>query len=368
MNAEHPSPSPCCGPARDAAVAPGIGHAASSSRDLATTGGSDQDQHVTAPSPRGHATAEGGHHTQHVTGSSPGRRAAALLGEELTPQRVAAVRARAEHTVLIDAGPFRMGTEDPDRNPSDGESPIRTVDVPAYRIDPTCVTTSEFAVFVAETDYVTEAEEFGWSYVFAALLTPELRRGSPKPPGTPWWRAVEGARWDQPEGPGSDVRERADHPVVHVSLRDAEAFAAWCGMRLPREDEWEKAARGGLDQARYAWGDELTPNGEHRCNIWQGVFPTRNTLEDGHLGTAPVRSYPPNGFGLYEVAGNVWEWCTDRWTTGAAPSLTGDVRVVRGGSYLCHDSYCNRYRVAARHASAVEDSSGNKGFRLAADV
>nr|WP_255407880.1 formylglycine-generating enzyme family protein [Brachybacterium sp. UMB0905] len=279
----------------------------------------------------------------------------------------AAVRARAEQAVLIEAGEFRMGTADRDQNPLDGEGPVRTVDVPAFRIDPTCVTNAEFAAFVEETGYVTEAEEFGWSFVFGALLGAQLRRASPKPPGTPWWRAVQGARWDRPEGPGSDVQQRAEHPVAHVSLRDAEAFAVWCSMRLPREAEWEKAARGGLDQRRYAWGDELTPGGEHRCNIWQGAFPVRNTLEDGYLATAPVRSFPPNGFGLYEVAGNVWEWCSDRWTTGTAPSMDGDVRVMRGGSYLCHDSYCNRYRVAARSATAAEDSSGNKGFRLAVD-
>src|SRR5699024_4050854 len=192
----------------------------------------------------------------------------------------------------------------------------------------------------------------------------ELRRASRKPPGTPWWRAVEGARWDAPEGPGSSLEGRGDHPVVHVSLRDAEAFAAWCGMRLPREAEWEKAARGGLDQARYAWGDQLTPGGEHRCNIWQGAFPVRNTLEDGHLGTAPVRSFPPNGFGLYEVAGNVWERCSDPSTTGRADSLTEDVRVMRGGSYLCHDSSCNRYRVAARSSTATDDARGNTASPL----
>lgn len=280
----------------------------------------------------------------------------------------AEVRARAERAVLIEGGAFRMGTEDADRNPGDGESPVRTVDVPVFRIDAVCVTNAEFAAFVAETGYITETEEFGWSFVFGALLDKELRRASRKPPGTPWWRAVEGARWDAPEGPGSSIVGRGDHPVVHVSLRDAEAFAAWCGMRLPREAEWEKAARGGLDQARFAWGEDLTPGGDHRCNIWQGGFPVRNTLEDGHLGTAPVRSFPPNGFGLYEVAGNVWEWCSDAWTTGQAASLTGDVRVMRGGSYLCHDSYCNRYRVAARSSTAAEDASGNKGFRLAVDA
>ncbi|MGY5764256.1 formylglycine-generating enzyme family protein [Brachybacterium sp. DNPG3] len=278
------------------------------------------------------------------------------------------VRARAERAVLVAAGSFRMGTEDADRNPQDGESPIREVDVAAFRIDPFAVTNAEFAAFVDATGYVTVAEDFGWSYVFGGLLAPEIRRASPKPPGTPWWRAVEGATWEHPTGPGSDAAEAPDHPVVHIALRDAEAFAQWCGMRLPREAEWEKAARGGLDQARYAWGDELTPGGQHMCNIWQGVFPTRNDLADGYLGTAPVGSYPANDFGLHDMAGNVWEWCSDVWATGPAPSLDGDVRVMRGGSYLCHDSYCNRYRVAARSSTAAEDSSGNKGFRLAADA
>src|SRR5699024_2088617 len=157
-------------------------------------------------------------------------------------------------------------------------------------------------------------------------------------------------------------------PYTTLFRSDAEAFADWCGMRLPREAEWEKAARGGLDQARYAWGDELTPDVEHRRNIWQGAFPLRNTQEDGFLGTAPVRSLPRNGLGQYEVAGNVPEWCSDACTTRSDPSMTGDVRVMRGGSYLCHDSYCNRYRVAARSSTAAEDARGNKGFRLAADA
>lgn len=261
-----------------------------------------------------------------------------------------------------------MGSQDADVNPFDGEGPVRTVEVPAFRIARTPVTNAEFARFVETTGYRTVAEEYGWSYVFAGQLSPLARRASPRPPGTPWWRAVNGALWSAPEGPGSSIEDRAEHPVVHVALRDAVAYARWCGMRLPREDEWEKAARGGLDQARYAWGDELTPDGVHHCNIWQGVFPTRDEAEDGYAGTSPVATYPPNGFGLFDVAGNVWEWCSDAWTTSAAPSWDGDVRVIRGGSFLCHDSYCNRYRVAARTSSAAEDSSSNKGFRLAVDA
>jgi formylglycine-generating enzyme required for sulfatase activity len=152
--------------------------------------------------------------------------------------------------------------------------------------------------------------------------------------------------------------------VVHVSWNDAIAYCAWSGARLPTEAEWEYAARGGLVQARYPWGDELTPHGRHRCNIWQGRFPELNTAEDGYLGTAPVKSFPPNGFGLYEVAGNVWEWTADRFDEpGAEPGA----QVIRGGSYLCHASYCNRYRVSARTGNTPDSSAGNTGFRLAAD-
>nr|WP_198653378.1 formylglycine-generating enzyme family protein [Actinocorallia populi] len=263
--------------------------------------------------------------------------------------------------ILLEGGVFRMGNEDELANPFDGEGPVREVKVAPFRIDPTTVTNAQFARFVKETGYVTEAERFGWSYVFHLRLPPEVAANTPAPDGTPWWRAVEGACWRAPEGPGSDVRRSQKHPVVHVSWNDAAAYAAWAGKRLPTETEWEFAARGGLDQAVYPWGDELFPRGQRRCNIWQGqgVFPDHH---DGVPGPVAADSYRPNAYGLYNTVGNVWEWC-DGWFDEAR-----DRRSMRGGSFLCDDSYCNRYRVAARTANTPDSSSGNTGFRCAADA
>ncbi|MGW4485024.1 formylglycine-generating enzyme family protein [Amycolatopsis sp. NPDC004368] len=266
----------------------------------------------------------------------------------------------AEGLITLPGGTFRMGTDDTDGFPDDREGPVREVTVAPFAIAATAVTNASFAEFVEATGHRTEAEEFGWTYVFAKFVPGPLRRTSPRPEEAPWWCGVAGAYWRAPEGPGSSVEDRWDHPVVHVSWHDALAYCAWAGRRLPTEAEWEYAARGGLDQARFPWGDELTPGGEHRCNIWQGRFPVHNTAEDGHLGTAPADAFPPNGFGLYNVAGNVWEWCADAFDSAH--------RAMRGGSYLCHESYCNRYRVAARTGNTPDSSSGNTGFRTAADV
>jgi formylglycine-generating enzyme required for sulfatase activity len=266
---------------------------------------------------------------------------------------------RLEDLVELPGGTFRMGTDDPDGFPEDREGPVREVSVEPFAIGAHCVTNERFAEFVDATGYATDAERFGWSYVFARFLPKELRRASQRLEQTPWWCGVSGAQWRHPEGPGSDLGGRWDHPVVHVSWNDAAAFCTWAGARLPTEAEWEYAARGGLDQARYPWGDELTPGGEHRCNIWQGRFPVHDTAEDGFAGTAPVDAYAPNGFGLYNVAGNVWEWCADHF------DRAGQNRAMRGGSYLCHDSYCNRYRVAARTSNTPDSSVGNLGFRVA---
>jgi formylglycine-generating enzyme required for sulfatase activity len=261
--------------------------------------------------------------------------------------------------VALEGGTFLMGAEGPECVAGDGEGPVREVEVGAFAIDPGAVSNSRFAAFVEATGHVTDAERYGWSFVFGGLLPDAFpdTRGAVQ---APWWRQVHGACWRQPEGPHSSIGDRLDHPVVHVSWRDAEAFCRWSGARLPTEAEWEFAARGGLVGKRFPWGDELEPDGEHRMNVWQGTFPAENTLGDGYLGTCPVDAFPANGYGLHNTTGNVWEWCAD--------SSDGEgAMVTRGGSYLCHDSYCNRYRVAARSSNTVDTSTGNMGFRCARD-
>ncbi|GAB4097170.1 formylglycine-generating enzyme family protein [Brachybacterium horti] len=247
--------------------------------------------------------------------------------------------------------------------------PVDPEQLEGLRVDEACVSVAEFATFARETGYVSVAERAGASAVFSGLLRPDLRRASPTVPGAPWWRLVEGADWAHPEGPGSDVAagthadagrsDRADHPVVHLAAEDAEAFAAWCGMRLPTEEEWERAARGGLEGTRYPWGDELVPDGEHMANLWQGSFPLRDTAEDGYRGTAPVRSFPPNDLGLYEVTGNVWEWCAADAATGA--------RAVRGGSYLGREDSETGCGIAARATREAAATRGDTGMRLVTD-
>ena len=302
-------------------------------------------------------------------------------GQDLFPFR--RVRGTAgEDMVAIEGGAFRMGTDYPEGFPDDGEGPIREVTVDPFYIDAYAVTNDRFQSFVRATKYRTEAEEFGWSYVFRLLLPPYRRREiggrGETVMGLEWWYKVDGADWRHPCGPGSNIRKRMELPVVHVSYRDAQAYAAWAGKRLPTEAEWECAARGGLEQKLYVWGDELTPGGKHMCNIWQGTFPDHNTAEDGYVGPAPVFAFEPNGFGLYNAAGNVWEWCDDWWSAawhldGPRENPTGPPdgsgrRVMRGGSYLCHRSYCNRYRVAARTSNTPDSSTGNLGFRCVRDV
>ena len=276
--------------------------------------------------------------------------------------------------VLIPGGTSALGDAFGEGYPGDGETPVHEVTLPDFHMDATAVTNAAFATFVKATGYVTDAEELGVSAVFHAALAGEHRHVVGEVQGAAWWLIVEGACWRAPEGPGSSVATRANHPVVQVSWNDAQAYCAWAGKRLPTEAEWEYAARGGLHGKRYAWGDDLTPEGRWRCNIWQGTFPSSNTLEDGHLTTAPVKSFVPNGYGLWNTAGNVWEWCSDWFDAGyyavaprSAPQgpASGGSHVMRGGSYLCHESYCNRYRVAARSSNTADSASGNLGFRCA---
>jgi formylglycine-generating enzyme required for sulfatase activity len=277
--------------------------------------------------------------------------------------------------IELPAATFRQGNDRGDGYPADGEVPARDVAVGPFAIAATVVTNAEFAAFVEATGWVTDAERYGWAFVFGGLLPDDFEdtRGVAM---APWWRQVHGADWRRPEGPQSNVEDRQDHPVVQVSWHDAVAYAEWVGGRLPTEAEWEHAARGGLVQQPFPWGDELTPGGEHRMNVWQGEFPATNTEEDGWYGVAPVRSYPPNGHGLYEVTGNVWEWCHDWFAVDAyARDATdhptgppaGEHRVLRGGSHLCHASYCRRYRVDARSSSEPDSSAGNVSFRVARD-
>ena len=294
-----------------------------------------------------------------------------------------ATNGNTDGMTLIPGGEFLMGTDDRDGFPADGEGPVRPVRVNPFYIDACAVTNQQFERFARETGYKTEAERFGWSFVFHMFLRPKARRTAKQVVSdAPWWWVINGAYWRRPEGPGSNLKRRWNHPVTHVSWNDVAAYCEWAGKRLPTEAEWEFAARGGLSQKRYAWGDELTPGGAHQCNIWQGVFPENNSADDGYKGTAPVDAYEPNGYGLYNVSGNVWEWTADWFSptfhvqTSSANGArdnpqgppSGQSKTIRGGSYLCHDSYCNRYRVAARTSNTPDSSTGNLGFRCVRDA
>lgn len=264
-------------------------------------------------------------------------------------------------TVALPGGTVTVGSADAWAYPEDGEGPVRRAAVGPFEIERCAVSNAQFAGFVAATGYVTDAEREGWSFVFGGLLPDDFppTRGVA---AAPWWRQVEGASWRRPRGPQSDLDGLADHPVVHVSWHDASAYCGWVGGRLPTEVEWEYGARGGLHAKTFPWGDELAPGGEHAMNVWQGEFPSRNTCADGWYATAPVDAYRPNGFGLYNTCGNVWEWCADVFGADRAAG-----RVTKGGSYLCHASYCRRYRVAARQGLTPDSTTGNVGFRCVLD-
>lgn len=254
--------------------------------------------------------------------------------------------------------------------PGDGEDPIRKIELSSFAISACTVNNREFATFVEQTNYVTDAERHGWSFVFDPSDATLDRPGS-------WWRKVKGASWRRPTGPQSGIDEILNHPVVHVSWNDATEYAAWANGRLPTEAEWEFAGRGGLVQKRYPWGD-ASPTETFKCNIWRGAFPHENTAADGYASTCPVDTFKPNRFGMYNMVGNVWEWTADWFSRDfhAVSGIhkdpsgppTGQGKVLKGGSHLCHKSYCARYRVSARSASAPDMSTGHIGVRIAFDA
>ena len=313
----------------------------------------------------------------------------------LAEQSAASASAVSAGMVRVPGGRFLMGS---DRHYAE-ERPAHPVTVSGFWMDTTTVTNAEFARFVAATGYRTVADRpldpATYPGADAAMLIPGalVFRMTDGPVDTSditnWWHWTPGASWHRPEGPESSITGRDSHPVVHVAYEDAEAYAHWAGKALPTEAEWEFAARGGLDGREFVWGDELAPGGVHQANTWQGPFPWRNFAADGFERTAPVGSYPPNGYGLYDMAGNVWQWTTDWFAARHAadpgkpccapenprgppmeasfdrtqPTIRIPRKVVKGGSFLCAPSYCRRYRPAARHAQMVDTGMSHIGFR-----
>lgn len=297
--------------------------------------------------------------------------------------------------VFLAGGTFRMGS---DRFYPE-EAPVHSVRVDGFWIDPTPVTNRQFKAFVRATGHVTVAEIAPDAKDYPGALAEMLYAGSLvfSPPAGPvdlrdwgrWWQFLKGADWRHPYGPKSTINGLDNHPVVHVAYADALAYARWAGKDLPTEAEWEFAARGGLDGADYAWGDELVPAGQHRANTWQGKFPHENLAHDGFTRTSPVKAFPPNGFGIHDMIGNVWEWTSDWYAPRheadaaktcciprnprggveadsfdpAQPDIPIPRRVLKGGSHLCAPNYCQRYRPAARHAEAIDTSTSHVGFR-----
>lgn len=308
-----------------------------------------------------------------VTCCSPVRNPSESASTE-APGRAAQVR-RKYASSEIPGGKAVFGTANP-QIAGDGEGPLRSKRLAAFRMGATAVTNHMFSEFVEETGHVTEAEKFGWSFVFWS----DVPRGVPAThavEGVEWWRKVEGADWRDIHGPGTQESVwLPDHPVVHVSWNDAVQFARWAGGRLPTEAEWEHAARGGRGDVRFPWGDE-EPNDSDTfpCNVWQGDFPNQNTCADGWAATAPAQSFDPNPYGLFNMVGNVWEWTADAYRV---KSLKREVRrrleamrgfkILKGGSFLCHRSYCYRYRIAARTGSSPDSTTAHQGFRIAWDI
>ena len=284
--------------------------------------------------------------------------------------------AKLSNMIRISQESFLMGTDYENAFINDGEGPVREVEIDPFYVDRYPVTNKDFDIFCSQTGYITEAEKYGWSFVFFQLVSNNTKKNiSESVSGTPWWWKVDNAFWRKPYGPDSNLKDLDKHPVVHISWNDANAYAKWIGKDLPTEAEWEMAARGGLSQKNYSWGNNDAQIFK-KCNIWEGIFPDKNTMEDGWLGTSPVDYYDPNNYGVYDTAGNVWEWCKDwfsasfhqneRKETRINPSgpKYGSSKTMKGGSYLCHNSYCNRYRASARTQNTTDSSTGNLGFRL----
>ena len=288
-------------------------------------------------------------------GSSAAQGAARNTGSSRVLAELAALAASDLRMVGLQGGTFLMGSEAPEAYAEDGEGPVREATVGPFAVSPTTVTNAEFAAFVLETGHRTDAEIHGDSLVFAGLLSEESKSAAPAIRDAPWWRQVSGATWLYPAGDDTSVLDRPDHPVTHVSQRDALAYAQWAGARLLTETEWEFAARGGLQQQPFPWGGVREPNGTPRMNTFPGQFPDH---PDAPVGTVAATSFEPNGYGLHNMTGNVWEWTTSRFTSGQ------DAAVLRGGSYMCHASYCRRYRTSARSAVTPDTSLGHTGFRI----
>lgn len=310
--------------------------------------------------------------SNHASCCTATRPAAAVQRLDIQPVQVTTQHIEPD-VVKVPGGTALVGTNAPFL-PMDGEGPLRKRRAKALYWERGTVTNAAFARFVEETAYVTEAERFGWSFVFHLHLDVPVNT-TVGIDGQEWWRRVDGASWRYPNGPGS-APALPDHPVVQVSWNDATAYAKWAGGRLPSEAEWEHAARGGLGDVRYPWGDDDPhDDGNFFCNIWQGRFPIHNTAADGYEATAPAISFLPNDYGLYNMVGNVWQWTADPFklrsvkkTARQANTNMAGRKLLKGGSYLCHRSYCFRYRIAARTGNTPDSASTHTGFRIVYDV